>query len=136
MNTIEIVFVPDGQGGYVAKTGNYKDDAVSESTAYESSICATNCPVQAIDPVSFRADSKKCIGCMRCVKQCPHDEGRVNAVMPFYCRSENDRGISGAFSVKIAERALFAPRRVLFKRSFPLMLAIKKFFRKKYLAIA
>lgn len=44
-------------------------------------LCAKNCPVQAIDPVNFKADSKKCISCMRCVKQCPENARTVNGAM-------------------------------------------------------
>lgn len=44
-------------------------------------LCAGKCPVQAIDPASFAADPKLCIGCMRCVKQCPKNARRVNGLM-------------------------------------------------------
>ena len=44
-------------------------------------LCAKNCPMQAIDPVNFKADSKKCISCMRCVKQCPENARTVNGAM-------------------------------------------------------
>lgn len=44
-------------------------------------LCVKNCPVQAIDPVKFKADSKKCISCMRCVKQCPENARTVNGAM-------------------------------------------------------
>ena len=44
-------------------------------------ICAKNCPVQAIDPVTFKADPKKCISCMRCVKECSYNSRKVNGVM-------------------------------------------------------
>ena len=44
-------------------------------------LCAEKCPVQAIDPASFAADAKKCIGYMRCVKQCPKNARRVNGLM-------------------------------------------------------
>lgn len=44
-------------------------------------VCADNCPVQAIDPVKFTADSKKCISCMRCVKKCPHNARKVNGAL-------------------------------------------------------
>ena len=49
--------------------------------ALSAAFAQKNCPVQAIDPVSFKADSKKCIGCMRCVKKCPDDARKVNGVM-------------------------------------------------------
>ena len=44
-------------------------------------LCAESCPVQAIDPASFTADAKKCISCMRCVKQCPEKSRSVNGAM-------------------------------------------------------
>ncbi len=44
-------------------------------------LCAEKCPVQAIDPKTFEADSKKCISCMRCVKRCPHDARKVSKAM-------------------------------------------------------
>ena len=44
-------------------------------------VCADTCPVQAIDPVSFTADSKVCISCMRCMKQCPKNARKVNGLM-------------------------------------------------------
>ena len=44
-------------------------------------VCAKNCPVQAIDTVTFTADTKKCISCMRCVKLCPHNARKVNGAM-------------------------------------------------------
>lgn len=44
-------------------------------------VCAKNCPVQAIDPVTLTADTKKCISCMRCVKLCPHNARKVNGAM-------------------------------------------------------
>lgn len=42
---------------------------------------AQTCPVQAIDPKTFAADSQKCISCMRCVKLCPENARKVNGVM-------------------------------------------------------
>ncbi len=44
-------------------------------------LCAEKCPVQAINPETFAADSKKCISCMRCVKRCPHNARNVNSAM-------------------------------------------------------
>lgn len=44
-------------------------------------VCAKNCPVQAIDTIKLKADSKKCIACMRCVKQCSHNARKVNGAM-------------------------------------------------------
>ncbi len=44
-------------------------------------LCAAKCPVDTIDSKTFKADSKKCISCMRCVKQCPHGARTVSKVM-------------------------------------------------------
>lgn len=44
-------------------------------------VCVKKCPVQAIDPVKFTADSKKCISCMRCVKLCPHNARKINGAI-------------------------------------------------------
>ncbi len=44
-------------------------------------LCVEKCPVQAIAPDTFAADSKKCISCMRCVKRCPHGARKVNGAM-------------------------------------------------------
>lgn len=44
-------------------------------------ICANSCPVQAIEPVKFTADSKECISCMRCVKKCSKNARKVNGAM-------------------------------------------------------
>ena len=43
--------------------------------------CARICPVEAIDPVSYQADPKKCISCMRCVAKCPANARKVNGVV-------------------------------------------------------
>ena len=43
----------------------------------------TGCPVQAINQGDFRTDSKKCISCMRCVKQCRANARKVNGAMVF-----------------------------------------------------
>lgn len=43
-------------------------------------FCAEQCPVQAIDRRNVKkADSGKCISCMRCVVKCPHAARKVNA---------------------------------------------------------
>lgn len=44
-------------------------------------VCATNCPVHAIDKETLIASSQKCISCMRCVKQCPKYARSVNNTM-------------------------------------------------------
>ena len=43
--------------------------------------CAKNCPVQAIDPVSFAANSNACVSCLRCMKQCPKNARKINGMM-------------------------------------------------------
>lgn len=43
--------------------------------------CAEKCPVQAIKPSDFIADTQKCVSCMRCVKQCPSNARKLNAAM-------------------------------------------------------
>ena len=45
------------------------------------SICAKVCPVEAIDPVNFKADPKKCISCMRCIDKCPENAREVNKIL-------------------------------------------------------
>ena len=44
-------------------------------------LCADKCPVQAIEPIRFTADSKRCISCMRCARVCPQSARKVNALM-------------------------------------------------------
>lgn len=44
-------------------------------------LCAEKCPVAAIDPVSFVADEKTCIGCMRCIDICPADARSINQLV-------------------------------------------------------
>ena len=44
-------------------------------------LCAEKCPVQAINPIDFRTDSKKCISCVRCVKHCRANARKVNGAM-------------------------------------------------------
>ena len=41
-------------------------------------LCAEKYPLQAINPTDFRTDSKKCISCMRCVKQCRANARKEN----------------------------------------------------------
>ena len=45
-------------------------------------LCAQQCPVQAIDRKDIKkADSGKCISCMRCVVKCPNSARKVNGGM-------------------------------------------------------
>ncbi len=44
-------------------------------------LCVKRCPVKAIAPADFNADSKVCISCMRCVRECPHHARKLNAAM-------------------------------------------------------
>ena len=52
-----------------------------DKSCVKCGACAETCPVQAIDPVNFTADSKTCIACMRCMKQCPKNARKVNDMM-------------------------------------------------------
>ena len=61
-----------GGAGLVPKAGQ---------SCTKCGLCAASCPVQAIDPANFTADATKCISCMRCVKQCPHNARKVNGAM-------------------------------------------------------
>ena len=61
-----------GGGGLVPKTGK-------GCTA--CGLCAKTCPVQAIDPATFKTDHQKCISCMRCVRQCPEKARKVNGLL-------------------------------------------------------
>lgn len=46
------------------------------------SVCAKQCPVQAIDPENpKKVDEKACISCMRCISVCPHSARKLNPVM-------------------------------------------------------
>ncbi|MEF9961489.1 MAG: EFR1 family ferrodoxin [Erysipelotrichaceae bacterium] len=45
-------------------------------------ICASNCPVGAIDPKNGSlTDKKLCISCMRCIKLCPNQARSLNKVL-------------------------------------------------------
>ena len=45
-------------------------------------LCAAKCPAQAISPDELRkADSAKCISCMRCVVRCPQGTRKVNGAL-------------------------------------------------------
>ncbi len=61
-----------GGGGLVPKAAK---DCV------KCGLCAEQCPVQAIDRSTLKADAKTCISCMRCVKRCPHGARTVSKAM-------------------------------------------------------
>lgn len=61
-----------GGGGLVPKPGK---------ACVKCGLCAKDCPVHAIRPSDFTADSKLCISCMRCVKRCPTNARKVNGMM-------------------------------------------------------
>lgn len=44
-------------------------------------MCARNCPVKAINELTYKTDASKCISCMRCVKECSYNARKVNGVM-------------------------------------------------------
>ncbi|MCD8367392.1 MAG: 4Fe-4S binding protein [Clostridiales bacterium] len=44
-------------------------------------LCAQQCPVGAIDPVTMNPDSKKCISCMRCISICPVGAKKLGRVI-------------------------------------------------------
>jgi ferredoxin len=50
------------------------------------SLCARNCPVQAISMQDFQVDPRLCLHCGRCIKDCPenvrHQEYRFNIPVP------------------------------------------------------
>lgn len=45
------------------------------------SACASSCPVEAIDPITCKADKSRCIACMRCISVCPTDARRINGLV-------------------------------------------------------
>ncbi len=44
-------------------------------------ICAEQCPAEAIDGATLKADGKKCISCMRCIAVCPQKARKLNVVI-------------------------------------------------------
>lgn len=45
-------------------------------------LCVKNCPAGAIDASNVKScDKSRCISCMRCAVQCPHQARRVNGAM-------------------------------------------------------
>lgn len=65
------------------KSANAKLVPKLKNSCIKCGLCSEKCPVQAIDPVNFKTDSKKCISCMRCVKRCPKNARKINGVMVF-----------------------------------------------------
>jgi len=63
-------------------------------------VCASACPVGAIDEETLESDSSKCISCMRCVSVCPEQKRTIKGAMvtvfgillPLLCkkRKENE----------------------------------------------
>lgn len=53
-----------------------------DSSCVACGLCARRCPVRAIDLASPRkTDAERCIGCMRCVSECPHGARKVNGAL-------------------------------------------------------
>lgn len=44
-------------------------------------MCAEQCPVGVIDPVTMNPDNKTCISCMRCIAVCPVGAKKLNRVI-------------------------------------------------------
>lgn len=61
-----------GGGGLVPK---------ADKSCVKCGLCAQQCPTQAINPSTLKADGHKCISCMRCVKRCPKQARTVNGAM-------------------------------------------------------
>ena len=55
--------------------GNSRVKLTNVKDCVKRGLCAQNCHVQALDSVCFAADTKTCVGCMRCVRQCPSNKG-------------------------------------------------------------
>jgi ferredoxin/flavodoxin len=49
-------------------------------------VCEELCPTGAMDIETGRADPRRCIVCLRCVKECPDQILRINDVTSFYFR--------------------------------------------------
>lgn len=61
-----------GGGGLVPK---------ADKSCVNCGLCAQQCPAQAIDYNTLKADAHRCISCMRCVKRCPKHARKVNSAM-------------------------------------------------------
>lgn len=55
--------------------------AVDEKACVKCGKCAESCPVQAIEPETFKAAKDVCISCMRCIAVCPQGARHVNKLM-------------------------------------------------------
>lgn len=54
----------------------------ADKTCVNCGVCAKNCPAGAIDPSDAKiVDKSRCISCMRCVAQCPHQARKVNGML-------------------------------------------------------
>lgn len=60
-----------GNRPYRAWHGGSTPILVKEATCNHCGLCAQRCPVDAISPDGSRTDAGQCIGCMRCIQQCP-----------------------------------------------------------------
>ncbi len=53
-----------------------------DSSCVACGLCARRCPAQAIDPANPRkTDAERCIGCMRCVSECPQGARKLNGAL-------------------------------------------------------
>lgn len=75
----EAAFIP-GNRPY-KKSGSIGLVPKPDKDCIKCGLCAEKCPVHAIVPDQFTADSQKCIACMRCVKLCPKNARKVNGGM-------------------------------------------------------
>lgn len=88
--TVTKTLVAKGENAIDAIPGNrpYKKagsttlvPAVNNKHCTKCGMCATSCPVSAINPTTFKAHKKTCIECMRCIDVCPVQARTINWVM-------------------------------------------------------